>query len=57
MVQKTLESKDFIKVDTVIVARVKWNPALNDSLVQVKEKQLGDWLRQELKTDNISIKH
>lgn len=54
---KTLESKDFIKVDTVIVARVKWNSSLNDSLVQVKEKQLGDWLKQELKTDNISINH
>ena len=49
--------EDFYARDTVIVARVKWNPALNDSLVQVKEKQLGDWLRQELKTDNISIKH
>jgi uncharacterized hydrophobic protein (TIGR00271 family) len=54
---KTLESSDFIKVDTVIVAGVKWNPTLNDSLVQVKEKQLGDWLKQELKSDNIIINH
>ncbi len=54
---KMLESNDFIKVDTVTVANVKWNPSLPDSLVIVKEKQLGDWLKQELKTDNIIIKH
>jgi L-lactate utilization protein LutB len=54
---KMLESNDFIKVDTISIANVKWNPALSDSLVKVKEKQLGDWLKQELKTDNIIIKH
>ena len=54
---KMLESKDFIKVDTITVANVKWNTSLNDSLVVVKEKQLGDWLKQELKTENIIIKH
>ena len=54
---KMLESKDFIKVDTVTVANVKWNASLSDSLVVVKEKQLGDWLKQELKIENIMIKH
>ena len=54
---KMLESKDFIKVDTVSVANVKWNISLSDSLVVVKEKQLGEWLKQELKTDKIIIKH
>lgn len=52
-----LESNDFIKVDTVAVANVKWRQGLSDSLVTVKEKQLGDWLKQELKTDKIIIKH
>ena len=54
---KMLESNDFIKVDTVTVANVKWNTSLSDSLVVVKEKQLGDWLKQELKTKKIIIKH
>ncbi|MBT8393703.1 MAG: DUF389 domain-containing protein [Flavobacteriaceae bacterium] len=54
---KMLESSDFIKVDTVTVANVKWNPSLNDSLVVVKEKELGDWLKQELKTETIIVKH
>ena len=54
---KALESKDFINVDTVSVATVKWNEALNDSLIVVKENQLNDWLRQELKTDKFIIKH
>lgn len=54
---KALESKDFINVDTVSVATVKWNEALNDSLIVVKENQLNDWLRQELKTDKVIIKH
>ncbi len=54
---KMLESNDFIKVDTVTVANVKWNSSLSDSLVVVKEKLLSDWLKQELKTENIIIKH
>ena len=54
---KALESKDFIKVDTVSIATVKWNESLNDSLVAVREKQLGDWLKQELNTQKIIIKH
>ncbi len=54
---RMLESNDFIKVDTISVANVKWNSSLSDSLVIVKEKQLSDWLKQELKTENIIIKH
>jgi uncharacterized hydrophobic protein (TIGR00271 family) len=54
---KMLESNDFIKVDTISVANVKWNPSLSDSLVTVKEKLLSDWLKQELKDENIIIKH
>jgi hypothetical protein len=54
---KMLESNDFIKVDTVTVANVRWNSSLSDSLVLVKEKQLGDWLKKELKTENLIIKN
>ncbi|MCL5128660.1 MULTISPECIES: DUF389 domain-containing protein [unclassified Algibacter] len=53
---KTLESKDFINTDTLDVATVKWSESLNDSLVIIKEKQLGDWLKQELKTKVVIIK-
>ncbi|WP_299890046.1 DUF389 domain-containing protein [uncultured Lacinutrix sp.] len=47
---KMLESKDFIKVDTVSVARLKWNTALSDSLKTIKEKELSQWLKQTVKT-------
>ena len=53
---KMLESKDFINTDTLDVATVKWSESLSDSLVTIKEKQLGDWLKQELKTKNVIIK-
>ncbi|WP_417871545.1 DUF389 domain-containing protein [Winogradskyella sp.] len=53
---KMLESKDFIKVDTLSVANVKWKESLNDSLVLVKEGELLIWLKQALKTDKVSIK-
>ena len=53
---KALESKDFIKVDTVFVAIVGWNTSLSDSLKVVNEKQLNDWLIQELKTSKVKIK-
>ncbi|AXT20910.1 DUF389 domain-containing protein [Flavobacteriaceae bacterium AU392] len=53
---KMLESKDFINIDTMSVANVKWNASLNDSLKLVKEKELSDWLKQEVKEDTIVIK-
>ncbi len=53
---KTLESSDFIKVDTVTVANVKWNAAINDSIARIKEAELQTWLKQELKTDKLIIK-
>jgi len=53
---KMLESKDFIKVDTVVVAGVRWNINLNDSLVGVKEKELSDWLKQRLNEKEVVIK-
>ena len=53
---KMLESQDFIKVDTLNVANVKWKSSLNDSIVGVKEGELLLWLKQELKTEKIRVK-
>ncbi len=53
---KMLESNDFIKVDTINVVYVKWKSGLKDSLVVAKEKQLGDWVKKELKTDKITLR-
>ncbi|WP_290698448.1 DUF389 domain-containing protein [Lacinutrix sp.] len=50
-----LESKDFIKVDTMPVARVKWNKNLNDSLVIKRERELSQWLKKEIKLDTVFI--
>ncbi|WP_299115461.1 DUF389 domain-containing protein [uncultured Winogradskyella sp.] len=52
---KMLESKDFIKIDTISVANIKWNSNLNDSLVLVKEGELLKWLKDELKTEKVRI--
>ena len=54
---KRLASSNFIAVDTLTSAKVKWNAALSDSLVSVKEKELTDWLRARLNTDKISVEH
>ncbi len=53
---KMLESKDFIKVDTVTVAHLKWNTKLTDSVKTIKEKELNNWLKKELKTKRIVLK-
>jgi len=53
---KMLQSKDFIRVDTVNVVRVKWNTSLNDSIKLIKEKELGDWLKQTIKSKSVIIK-
>ncbi len=53
---KMLESKDFIKIDTIAVARIKWRSSLKDSLASVKEKQLGQWMKKQLKLDSLVIR-
>lgn len=52
----TLESKDFIKVDTLNVASVKWSPGIKDSILKVTEDKLSEWLKQELQVKNVIIK-
>ncbi|WP_299111874.1 DUF389 domain-containing protein [uncultured Winogradskyella sp.] len=53
---KMLESKDFINIDTVSVANVRWKVELNDSVVLFKERELQKWLKNELKVDTVFIK-
>ncbi|WP_299526063.1 DUF389 domain-containing protein [Winogradskyella sp.] len=50
-----LESSDFVKVDTITVANVRWKSNLTDSLVTIKESELLKWLKSELKTEKIRI--
>ena len=51
-----LASKDFISVDTLSVAHLKWNNTLSDSLKADKENKLVTWLKAEVKTDSIVVK-
>ncbi|REG85167.1 DUF389 domain-containing protein [Winogradskyella sediminis] len=53
---KMLESKDFINIDTVTVANVRWKLELEDSLVSIKERSLQTWLKNELQVDTVFIK-
>jgi uncharacterized hydrophobic protein (TIGR00271 family) len=52
---KMLNSNDFIKIDTIPVAAVKWNPQLSDSIQTIRESELNTWLRKELSLDTLII--
>jgi uncharacterized hydrophobic protein (TIGR00271 family) len=51
-----LYSKDFIKVDTIPTATIKWNYKLADSIIKPKERELRKWLQRELELDTLFIK-
>jgi len=51
-----LFSKDFMKIDTIPVATIKWNFKLSDSIISVKERALRTWLQKEMKLDTLFIK-
>lgn len=51
-----LDTKDFIKIDTIRQVNVKWNPKLADSSILTKEKELCAWLQKETKLDTLFIK-
>lgn len=51
-----LSSKDFIKIDTIPVATIKWNNSLHDSIISPKERELRDWLQAEMKLDTLFIR-
>jgi len=50
-----LASKDFINIDTLSTISLKWNKNLSDSMRLKKEEELKNWLRKELKQENILI--
>lgn len=51
-----LSSKDFIKIDTIPVATIKWNPTLADSIISPKERELRTWLQAEMQLDTLYIR-
>ncbi|MDX6746757.1 DUF389 domain-containing protein [Polaribacter sp. PL03] len=51
-----LSSKDFIKIDTIPVATIKWNFKLPDSIIAPKERELRSWLQKEMELDTLFIK-
>jgi hypothetical protein len=51
-----LSSKDFIKIDTIPIATIKWNVKLPDSIIALKEIELRTWLQKEMKLDTLFIK-
>ena len=51
-----LNSKDFIKIDTIPQAFVRWNSSVPDSIINLKEKAMQLWLQKELQLDTIFIK-
>jgi uncharacterized hydrophobic protein (TIGR00271 family) len=49
-------SGDFFRIDTIPLLTVKWNSAINDSILTVKEQELRSWMQQELELDTLFIK-
>ena len=53
---KMLFSKDFIKIDTIPVATIKWRARMPDSIIAPKERELRTWLQAQMKLDTLFIK-
>jgi uncharacterized hydrophobic protein (TIGR00271 family) len=53
---KMLFSKDFIKIDTINVATIKWRAKMADSIIAPIERELRTWLQAEMKLDTLFIK-
>jgi len=53
---KMLSSKDFVNIDTVLIANVRWKVSLVDSLITKREQELNSWLKKELKADTIVVR-
>jgi len=51
-----LSSQDFINIDTIPRATVKWNTSTNDSVISLKEKELRTWLQLQMQLDTLFIK-
>ena len=52
---KMLNSTNFRSADTVLVAKIRWNLSLEDSLRIQKSTDLKNWLKQELKEQRIEV--
>ena len=53
---KMLSSKDFVNIDTVLIANVRWKVSLADSLIMKREQELNNWLKKELRADTIVVR-
>ena len=53
---KVLSTKNFINIDTIPMATIKWNLKLSDSIVATKERDLRNWLQSEMELDTLFIK-
>lgn len=51
-----LSSKDFIKIDTIPQAFVRWKSTIPDTTINAREKSMQIWLQKELQLDTIFIK-
>lgn len=52
-----LSSKEnFIRIDTIPIVMVTWQPTVSDSLIQLKEIELRNWLQKELSLDTLFIR-
>ncbi len=52
---KMLNSTNFRSADTVLVAKIRWNLSLEDSLRIQKSTDLKNWLEQELQEQSIEV--
>ena len=52
---KMLNSTNFRSADTVLVAKIRWNLSLEDSLRIQKSTDLKNWLEQELQEQRIEV--
>lgn len=53
---KVLNTKDFIKVDTLPEVSLKWSSKISESKRRKKEKELRAWLQKEMKLDTLFMK-
>ena len=50
-----LNSENFRTTDTVLVAKIRWNLSLKDSLQFQKSTELKNWLEQELQEQRVEV--
>lgn len=52
---KVLNTKDFIKIDTIPQLTIQWKSKMPDATINKKEKELQAWLQKEMKLDTLFI--